>query len=465
MKRLSFLASCWLWSCALVHPVGAGSVPNPKVIGPVPVTAKPGDPSHNYPFFAATVDLASQGYIEEEFFLEGTAKRFSTPPLVTGSAIGTGHPYRTRMVVRRPASPGKFNGTVLLEWQNVAAGYDMDAVWNATHEHLTRSGYAWIGVTNMQAGVHNPVSGLRVWSPARYGTLDMTHDGAILDDALCYDIFSQAAQSVRNPSGTDPMGGLQVERVLAAGASQFANRLATYHNSIHPLAGVVDAFLLVVGGARLRTDLDVKVFQILTETEVARGAVRQPDSDRFRRWEVAGAAHLDFYLWQELTALKARDQIPASPDACDGPPLSRIPFRFVGNAALDQLARWVKENVPPPHVPEIQLAEAGPPAVIARDEFGNALGGVRLPQHAVPTATNTGVNSGPAFCRLYGSFQPFDKTTLIARYPDRSEYFMQVVDAALEAVAAGFLLPQDAMATIRKARAIPEFPLGIAAGR
>src|SRR5262245_376465 len=78
-------------------------VPNPTVTGPIPGVT-PGDPSHNYPFFATDVDLASRGYIEQEFFIEGTA---------------AGAAYRSRIVVRRPASPLAFNGTAVVEWYNV----------------------------------------------------------------------------------------------------------------------------------------------------------------------------------------------------------------------------------------------------------------------------------------------------------------------------------------------------------
>ena len=66
-------------------------VPNPTVVGPIPATAAPGDPSHNYPFFSTTVDLAAYDHVEEEFFLEGTANRYNTPPLATGSIIDSGH--------------------------------------------------------------------------------------------------------------------------------------------------------------------------------------------------------------------------------------------------------------------------------------------------------------------------------------------------------------------------------------
>ena len=439
---------------------GLAGVPNPTVIGPIPATAPPGDPSHGYPFFSTTVDLAAYDYVEEEFFLQGTANRYNTPPLATGSIIDSGHLYKTRIVVRRPASPEDVNGTVLMEWQDVPGGNDTDALWLASHDHYIRRGHAWVGVSAQQAGIHTVVTGLKAWSPNRYGTLDVTERGKILDDALSYDIFSQAAQAVRSPVGVDPMGGLNVERVFAMGPSAAATRLVIYHNSIHPLAGVFDAFSLVVGGGRLlpgggllRTDLDVKVFRLLSETEIVRApTLRQPDSDHLRRWEVAGTAHFDFHESQELAPLLARDLGSSLPAVCDLPPFSRIPLYFVGNAATEQLVRWVKDDIQPPSAPEIEVAAFGPPVVIARDSFGNALGGIRLSQHAVPTATNTGFNSGPAlFCPTFGSFKPFDAATLAELYPNHGTYVSQVTHTTHDNLKYGFIVPEDATATVQEA--------------
>ncbi len=443
------------WSLlSLATLASAGSVPNPNVIGPIPANAQPGDPSHNYPFFSTTVDLVTYGYVEEEFFFEGTANRYKTPALATGSIIDSGHPYRTRMIVRRPTSPENFNGIVVMEWLNVAANSNIDALWLQSHDHYIRHGYAWIGVSVQQAGIHSPVTGLKAWSPIRYGTLDVTQGGTILDDALSYDIFSQAAQAVRQPTGVDPMGGLHVERIFAAGASMSAAALVTYHNSIHPLAGVFDAFLPVVGGGKLRTDLNVKVFKLVSETDIATGnavANRQPDSDHFRRWEGAGTAHLDFHLAQEMAPLHDRDFGPSTPPDCSLPPYSRIPGYFLLNAATEHLVRWVKDDIQPPSAPEIQVTALGPPVVIARDAYGNALGGIRLSQHAVPTGTNTGVNSGPGFCRTFGSYQPFDDATVDALYRNHGAYVSQVVQVTVENVLRGFLVPEDAILTIQEA--------------
>lgn len=432
------------------------TVPSPTVIGPIPATAVPGDPSHNYPFLSTPVDLAAVGYVEEEFFVEGTANRYNTPAMATGSVLDSGHPYRTRMVVRRPVLPDDFNGTVLMEWQNDANGYEIDAMWAQAHGHWIQRGYAWIGVSAFRLGVHQPGSGLKSWNSARYGTLDVTHGGTILNDALAYDIMSQAAQAVRNPGPVDPMGGLGVKRIFVLGASKSANSLVPYHNSIHPLHGVFDGFGIFMTGTKLRTDLAVKVFKVVTETDVANQQAfqRQANSDHFRRWEVAGAAHYDLHATQEADPVVLRDfgVDPPPPVICDLPAYSRIPAYYVYGAAMDHLVRWVKQNVEPPVAPDIETLSVGPPAVIHRDSNGNALGGIRLAQHAVPTAVNTGTN-GPAtnWCRIYGSYQPFDGGTLALLYPDHQTYFEQVLAVTHENLKQGYIVGSDAAETIREA--------------
>lgn len=447
---------------------GAQSVPNPTVIGPIPATAIAGDLSRAYPFFASNIDLASRGFVEEEYFLEGTANTYDVTPgvlkLDTAVVTSSGNPYRTRMIVRRPVSAGDFNGTVIMEWQNVTGGYEPDALWLASHDHLIRRGYAWIGVSAQRAGVYTPALGLRAWSPTRYGTLSMTGAG----DALSWDIFSQAAQAVRHPQAVDPMGGLNVDRVFAVGWSQSAVRLVSYHNSIHPLAGVFDGFALVGSDGKallpLRTDLDVKVFKLLSETNVAGNSIaisqallrgQEPNTDHFRRWEVAGAAHLGYHEFEEALPLQARDGLPAVPLACDAPPLSRIPMHFAVNAAYDHLVDWVRHNVAPPIADDIDVESMGAQvSVIARDSFGNALGGIRLSQLAVPTASNTGLNTPVAptgYCRYVGSYIPFDSATLDALYPTHQAYLGLVIAATHESLNRGFIDGADAAATLREA--------------
>jgi hypothetical protein len=437
-----------------------GAVPNPIVTGPLPASAPPGDPSHNYPFFSTTVDLAKAGYIEEEFFLEGTANRYDT---ATGNIIDTGHYYVTRMIVRKPASSANFNGTVLMEWQNVFAGYDFDFGWAAASDHIIRRGYAWVGVSAQRASVHQPNTGLKAWSPTRYGSLDLSDNNTILDDALSFDVYSQAAQAVRNPgAGISPLGNLHVDRVLALGVSQAAIRgLAPYYNVIHLSAGVFDGFLLVGGGGQLRTDLNANALKLLSETDIANGGNQappnpqpQPDSDHFRKWEVAGASHVDHWLQQAVLPLEIRDGLPQLPDTppCTLPAYSRIPYHYVLNAAIDCMDRWMKHNIPPHPAPDITL-DASSPTGVARDAEGNALGGIRLSQHAIPTAVNTGVNTpgAPSVCRFFGSYQPFDQATLDTLYRNHGAYVSDVSHVALYNLLRGFLVVKDAAATVQEA--------------
>jgi Alpha/beta hydrolase domain len=184
----------------------------------------------------------------------------------------------------------------------------------------------------------------------------------------------------------------------------------------------VTFFLFLGIGGRLRTDLDVKVFKVDTETDIlflGEVAARQPDSDILRTWEVAGTSHVGFSGFADRVALTVRDGLPVpNPSPCNRQALSHVPTFQVLNAVYDHLVRWVADGTPPPTAPRIELASTGPPVVVARDRFGNALGGIQLSQHAVPTAVNDGLNSGPGFCILYGSHTPFDEVTLARLLPE-----------------------------------------------
>src|SRR5690606_27434356 len=244
----------------------------PTTEGPIP-GAPPGDPKsavleQTYPFFATQGELRRRGYVEEEFYLYGEADAYSS----TGELLDQAVPYRTRIVVRRPKSERRFNGTVIMEWQNVTAGYDLDALWHG--EQLTRAGFAWVGVSAQRVGVDQ----LRDWSPTRYDELDVTGGGQYNADELSYDIFAQAAQAVREGGSVDPMSGLKVSKVLAVGGSQSAGRMTIYYDHILPQieSPVFDGYNFVVGSAPTREGHE-PVFHVLSETDV-RSPVRRPDS-------------------------------------------------------------------------------------------------------------------------------------------------------------------------------------------
>jgi len=434
------------------------------------------------PFVASTTfDLAEVGYQRAEYFVSGTATSFrNTEPLpndgkwsVEPAATA---PYRTRILVYRPIDPAAFNGTVLVEWLNVSGGLDSSPDWTMLHTELVRRGWAWVGVSAQKAGVESgssvvglPPMPLKLVDPARYGSL--AHPG----DSFSYDIYSQVAQALRRAAGVDPLGGLVAERVIAAGESQSAIRMVTYANAIHPWADVFDGFFVhsrgstaaalsespqttigVPVGSPIRDDLEHPAMIFQTETDLtllSSVLARQDDTARVRTWEVAGTAHADTYTL-----------FVGATDRGDSPEVARIvltsepipgliscprvinsgPQHWVGKAAIAALRRWVHEGVEPPLADRIEVAD-GPPPFIARDARGNALGGVRTPYVDAPIAKLSGEGqTGTLLCLLFGTTVPFDEATLAELYPMPGDYdaaFDAATDAAL---AAGFLLPEDA---------------------
>jgi Alpha/beta hydrolase domain len=408
--------------------------------GPIPGTV-PGDPaspvlSETYPFFSTWLDLGRSGYVEREYYVSGQADAYA----LNGTKLAEDVPYRTRIVVRRPRFDFRFNGTVLVEWQNVTAGYDLDALWNRRH---LRDGYVWVGVSAQRVGVNQ----LRGWSPTRYGSLDVTDGGALMADELSYDIFAQAAQALKSPGAVDPLRGLDVDRVLGIGASQSASRMTVYYNSVLPQEQpVFDGYAFIVGTAPSRVGPE-PIVQVLSETDVTNPATRRPDDAVFRRWEVAGAAHSGFEGSEYRRPLQVRDLGAAPVYECTNPPFSRILLSQVIETAYKHLARWVEGGSPPPHAPYLEFDGL----TKKRNELGLALGGIQLSQVSVPTALNTGSNSGPSFCFLFGTHIPFTDEQLDELYQSRLDYIGQVVLADWANIRAGFLLPADALENLRDA--------------
>ena len=97
---------------------------------------------------------------------------------------------------------------------------------------------------------------------------------------------------------------------------------------------------------------------------------------------------------------------------------------------------------------------------LARDGFGNAIGGLRLPELDLPVATYlpnnaVDVDAIPGifqpfiglldlFCRLSGSVFPFDEATLAELYPSRSRYLDRYEQKLHVLVQRRFLLAEDA---------------------
>ena len=363
--------------------------------------------------------------------------------------------------MRRPEASA-FNGIVIVEWINVTGGPDKDIDWWQSGSHFIRNGYAYVVVSAQQMGIDT----MKQWSDARYGSLDVTHDGMATRDELSYDIFSAVGKAIYRVGDSpangelDLLDGLRAEQIIATGHSQSASRLATYLNNVHPLDPVYDGVMVHGGGGRIRDDQPVKIFKIMAETDMPRRAASpQPDTDTFRQWEVAGSSHVDIPFeieYGKVRNLRERlslENVQPRDQGCDLPAYSRVPFRDVMNAAFEHLVVWIRDDIAPPKAEPLQLRRMMPEVEFARDEYGNVLGGIRLAEHVVATAKNTGMNNGSnRFCFLYGSHQPFDQATLDELYPNHNAYVDAVREVAQQNVADGYILPIAAQQTIREAQ-------------
>jgi hypothetical protein len=419
-------------------------------------------------------DLQAAGYVESEFAAAGTATSFRADGELSGDGRWTVRPdataaFCTRLLVRRPADPAAFNGTVVVEWFNVTVGMDTGAHFSVVGDEILRGGYAYVGVSAQQVGImggkaaiamegmDDPV-GLRGTDPARYGSLQ--HPG----DAFSYDIFSQIGRTLRGPDS--PLADLSPEHFIAAGQSQSAFRMVTYVNAVHPDAAVFDGFYihsrgraaarLSEGGdvsealsgpaVRIRTDVAVPVLIIEAEGDLvpsfSYAEARQPDDDHIRLWEMAGTSHADRYTVGAAMA----DMIP-SPK-----PINAGPAHYLLASALRHLTRWVADGDPPAMAPRIEIDADGS---VVRDGHGNALGGIRTPLVDVPTATLSGDPLGEEIMfQLFGSTTAFEPATLRQLYGDRAGYLAAFDRSLDQAIAAGWVLPEDHDEMAAEARAV-----------
>lgn len=414
--------------------------------------------------------LATAHYLEEEWRLQGRAQPYKALGDLTKDgrwrieADGLAQPYQTRLLVRRPADPARFNGTVLIEWLNTSLGFDLDGAWMIHRDEILREGYAWVGVSAEAASSQS----LHEADPRRYADIHVAHNG------LSYDIYTQAAQSLREAARHWGRASGPPVRALALGYSQSGSYLITYINAVQPLTRAFDGFYTMstaaVGmplnddGGRIfntayRSDMNAPVMQVSTEMEVMVGwqLSKTPDTDRLRHWEMAGATHLDRYMQQALLEAGNLSDKLSLPHCLK--PSNVLPSRVFNHAALHALNQWVRHGTPPPTAPRMARNGLG---FIRHDDDGNALGGLRLPDLDAPLAEYGMYSNLPTrdiglwtfyACMAGGSANPLPDTRIRALYPSAEAYLSAYRGAADKLLAQGFLRPADHAWLIAQAQA------------
>lgn len=432
-------------------------------------------------------DLAAAGYEEAEYYLVGKAPAIDADGHVRVAAA----PYITRILVRRPADPARFNGTVVIEpfsWFGARA-----AGWILTRAYLMRRGYAFVAYTlDINAPPADPkfppVPGevgnsdqaqyggivnlefMRRFDYARYAPLGSYYDpqrflrGGAPDPFLpqAQGIGAELALLLRTPSAAGPMAGLAVRRVYvdswAVQAQVWFDYLdqGRHQQWRRPDGGpLIDAYMTgrfsygEVAGAPRRIPRglpdDVPFVTVYSQSETVHDAIEHialpPDSDRpmLRYVEVMGTPHLraaDLGTGEvePLPNQRGHGNDPRCQAIYDEP--AELPF----SALLDAMDRWVRTGAPMPRYPRVVRTSNG----VRRDPRTQAIvGGMRPPWITVPTFEYwTDFETGCG--TVYDSKRAFSPALMRKLYGSYARYARRFAAATRAAVAAGIILPEDA---------------------
>ena len=446
----------------------AGRVPMPRFTGPVPVTAD------SYPLMAANrsqapVDLAKLGYVEQEFIVSGMANVYDWAKDGSVSIRVPNAPYTTRILVRRPADPAKFSGTVIVETVNNARNYDWAFIWPLSYEYFAERGHAYVAVT------HTPqaIAALKKFDPKRYAALSFANPNpsescgaqnatSDTEEGLIWDMLSQVGSLLRDKSG--PMAGLNVQYLFG---TTHTREMRTYANSVHKVARldsgkpVYDGFVIkdeYLAVDRIRRCADapangdprqtvrnanVPVIRVTAQGDVLSTVNgRRPDSDepsdRYRLYEVAGAPHMDKIYYQHMPVIEDQTKSGATPFLANWPvayectptiDLLDFPLmRYTMDAAFDAMDQWVRKGTPAPHAEPIEVKDAATKPSFVTDSYGNTLGGVRSAYLDVPSATYYSNSPGPQVCSNLGRRVPFSWGRMESLYGNSRAYSSKVSD-------------------------------------
>ena len=333
--------------------------PIPSISGPV---TGPGPMFESLMALAPEDDMAHFKYEAKEYFVSGNAN---------------GQPYKTRVVIRKPADPRKFSGLVLAESMHPSGNAWM---FHFTHTYSMKSGHIGLDILTT---THVPFV---EFNKERYAELQVGQGQAS-------EILAQVGALIRSMQSGNPLAGLPLRKVILAGTSASAATLIGYLQAhmvyrLPNMKPIYDGFLPTSTGATIR-QIDVPMIQVPTLTEVAGGnATQRADGDepgnQFRLYEFVGMAHID-----------SRDAAAYYPDPCKHP-ISRFPFAAYMSVALNHLWQWVDKGTTPPRAERIQLDRNADNdgSLMALDEHGNPKGGIRNPYVDVPAKKYAVRNEG-----------------------------------------------------------------------
>jgi len=410
-------------------------------------------------------NVGALGYEANEYFLTGRADVYKPVSMAdapdvasrdnvrdlgrgdfTRELINAEVPFTTRLIVYRPKNKRRFSGNVVIETLHPNGG-GRSLAWNALHDFFAAGGDAYVGVQHPLT-----IAGVKAADPDRYAPLSAA------DATQLWGMLAQAGAAIKMQGPTSPLYGYPVKHLLMTGYSYTGVATATFANYHHREArlkngrSIFDGYLPMADAQYVRP-LDVPVMRLNTQSDFnGFGGLknRRPDDDRYRHYEVAGAAHVAVPPPDGAAVAPAPDKVPTpagqphfSPSSCQsqfpsGSHPNDYPLYLVQAAMFDNMYRWMSgRGVPPPSA----MIETNADGSVRLDELGNAMGGIRYPQVAVPVAVY-GVGTTDA-CLLFGYTAPFDAAKCTALYGEKTSYLRKVRSTGEKLVAERLLLSDD----------------------
>lgn len=472
----------------------------------------------DYPFQSAAkkCNFKEIGYIEDEYLMSGTANVYAEKGLDHQvEPIFEDAPYTTRLLIRRPEDTAKFSGNVVVEILNASAWMDIDRMWVNTWQYLTRNGDVYIGITSKG----HVVDTLKRFNTKRYADINWANPmperkepeqkgpfGFLpqYEQGLYWDMQTDLARLLRTDSELNPIRSYGKCWLYLLGWSQSGSYMArtitsfAYREKEKYMEPLFDGYLeagadsaLAPVNAYETSERDGQISRdgtlpkagmllcsepyiaINTESE-NRGANWAGDSDlpgqKFRSYQIAGSSHdswynmLDYYEGY-LHEDAVKYNFPPTFWGVEGEPLD-TPYHYIFQAALRNLYVWVREGVPAPHAPRIEMVPAEPDDLDAltafnpdsaktkfenkKDLFGNTAGGIRMAcmDYPVGKYISCSKRADGSYDAMFGTVYPFAAEQLAAMYGSLDHYRELAEKSAAESVALGFLLKEDVPAYV-----------------
>lgn len=403
----------------------------PRIVGPIEAT---GD---SYPFCAMDHSrepllLADYGYVEEEYFLSGTANVYDADENDNLILVEAALPYTNRILIRRPADCQEFSGRVYVDILNATQGYDIEDQWHRTYLWCMKHGHAYVGVTSKPVNVQS----LKNFDYNRYHELDWSSSQRVPSPTLSYsatipgteegfiwDILSQTAMTLRYGGTRNCLGGFQPKSVYLTGQSQSGAYLNTYLSYFDPYLNgpdgkhLFDGYMNIVGSLVQRSlrqandvgplklcqrhmhpcatpyicissEADLTLFsQFLPDTDLLSIRVENFDTpqNKCRYYEFAGAPHTDIIcpVLTDITDIEKTGKRLPNLNQKLLLKINDFPLEIYVCGLLEKLHFWAVDGLAPEEAPPLERVNGR----LCFDEFGNARGGFRTPFVEVPIAS------------------------------------------------------------------------------